>query len=107
MRNIIVAVTGYLLLGAAALLIFDRATGRRITNRIAAATGETQVRMTEAGNPMGAKSARAFFLIYMWLLWPLVLLGSLIGSGKKGDTVSGKKENGSRSQDTGTEPEKK
>ncbi len=78
----------YFLTGILALLVFD-ATTKRIRNKLDIATAETQSRMASTGNPMGSRSAKALFVILMWVFWPVVLIGAL--TERKGGDNSGTK----------------
>lgn len=75
----------YLLAGVVALVVLDISTGR-IRNRIAAASQETQEKLTTSGNIVGIRTARVVILFALWLLWPIAIFGALFGKGGDSET---------------------
>jgi len=82
--------------GLAVLCLFDIIT-KRIRRKLGAAAFSTQLKMIEANLYLGQRTGTAVFLIIMWLFWPAVLIGAVIG--RKGGN-HGEEESGTDSEDS-------
>ena len=73
----------YFIGGLLALLVFDLAT-HRIRSRFKDKVAEAQVVMSQTGNLyIGKRMMLVTFAVITYLLWPLVILGTLGGSEKE------------------------